>query len=268
MSNAPTVAELSQPVEAEPVWDMQATKELVRARFGSSKVQLMLPSLNAVGTRNVFAQLHYQRARKRFEAKLVQVPTRESGFSPEDRVVHDPFERLIELMSSEDWNLFVLETEADLIACANSIRAALDALAHALYFATGMDQLGGRGGLPLWKVSPGAMREQLFAAGANNMAQPLAALLNDPFWLCLQTVDNLAKHRGYPRVGFSLMHISQDGWPLLTFSNHPADIKCPDGAEDIWGLLREAHLRVAKTFVNCGIALNVWLAESPGENMV
>jgi len=261
MTFEPTAAKVSGKVSPEPVWDIVRTRELVQARFGTRQLWAMKPSLNAAVARGVFAQLHYQRARERFETRLAAEPRSASGTQTDAGDAEARLERAFCLIGDDDWNRFVLETEAELVACANSIRAALEGLVHAIYFATGMDQLSGRDRLDVNRVSPEKVLKRLQSAlaGTSALAHPLAVLIDDPVWRCLRTVDNLAKHRGYARASLSLMHSASDGWPRMLLTDHPAGVDWPDDVDDLWGLLRLAHDRVSRCVVESGIELNKWL---------
>lgn len=251
----------------EPVWDIVKTRELVHARFGTEQLRAMGPSLNAAVARGVFAQLHYQRARERFETRLAAEPMSAEGAQTDANEAEAQLEKAFFLRADDDWNRFVLETEAELVACANSIRAALEGLVHAIYFATGMDLLSGRDRLDVNRVSPEQVLNRLLSKipGAIALAHPLAVLIGDPVWHCLRTVDNLAKHRGYARASFSLMHSATDGWPRMLLTDHPAGVDWPDDVDDLWGLLRQAHDRVSRCVVASGIELNHWLeTQQPG----
>ncbi len=111
-------------------WHFNETKELVLAKFGRNQLELVRPCIQSVSVRQWYAAYHYGEVCRLLDSF---VTTQLAGASLLE-VASDQ-----DAVASDDFNRFLLEAGAHVLACVQCLHATADILAHVVYLALGMN---------------------------------------------------------------------------------------------------------------------------------
>ncbi|NWC83154.1 hypothetical protein HX798_23105 [Pseudomonas putida] len=171
-------------------WNLAALIAAVKELHGSDQEKELTPSLNSLVQRGAFAKYHYLEAKRLLET-ATQAHTQ-------------PGEMMLLLLGNDSASAGLrqarFQAAAHLTACVQSMHATADTLAHAVYFALGMnlDQatyLEPRS-VTIWKV-----KEKLSTGPIKNL---LAELVDHDDFKYLSALCNHSKHRSIVDIPFSL----------------------------------------------------------------
>jgi len=115
-------------------WSIEETHNHIKRLFGRTQLELARPSLRSVVDRQDYARYHYHEAKHLLDTFTVK---------------HLAESKLIKVAFSEDddirseFDLFMIKVGANVLACIQSMHAVGDILAHATYYALGMNQAAG-----------------------------------------------------------------------------------------------------------------------------
>ncbi|MFO6419161.1 hypothetical protein ACLBKS_03045 [Hylemonella sp. W303a] len=171
-----------------PQWDLKATRDLLKARYGPAQLACVADPLRAITVRFAHAGYHFAEVRRllteNIDAKLPSVNIYELTF-PGTKGWSDLQEGLVKV-------------EAHMIACAQAIHSVPDALAHVAYFAAGLN-------IPVHKLGEHVIglksllkSSLLVGRGFASVHDSLDQLRQDPAFAILDALVNYGKHRGLP----------------------------------------------------------------------
>lgn len=241
-----------QKQDTEPSgWDMSLTRELVRARYGESQLEVLRPVLRAVTTRLIHARIHFQEYQRLVTSHFDQ-PL--EGGTPWWELMWVSEEKGIGAS-----NYFFVASEGYVYASVQALHAIADNLAHVVYYSLGWNtqQL-----LPLHKVSLATVSARLTqevttAPGLAFIQQQLDALGTAPTYEALSDVTNHIKHHGgLPvRVSWGVSHEAPYEVLMSAFSRKQ-QVQPP---REIAVFLEETYDTMSRAVVTTGRALNEWL---------
>lgn len=166
-------------------WDQEETRRLIAELFGNEQLELAKPALRSVDDRMLYAQFHYQDAKRAFsdlyeEAKLNDVPL------------------LVALhRTDEDWgkfNVAIRRIGAYLTACIQSIHSLADILAHAILFSLALNR--DHTEQQLRKFSSGKVVSELRKNPIYiSLSDGLASMIQHDHFKHLSALANMAKHQ-------------------------------------------------------------------------
>lgn len=232
---------------------MRITRAAVERLFGTDQCRRLEPPLEALRDRQRFARLHYQFASKALTETL-----------PQELPLSDVIERTIpwhpEQREMLDECLTIVE--ANVIACAQSMHALLDNLAHVIYFGMGMNldknlELGERA-ICLGRIASRVKTRD----GTEVLGQSLDGIGDDSAYL--SALVNHGKHRSLVPM---VLHIDPPARHQGCTSNYQLEFgaftydNMPFPARAAFDFLEQDYLRLATKVVETGGALNQWLLD-------
>lgn len=235
-------------------WDVEEARNLIAAVHGSEQLALARTTLASLAERQTYASYHYHEYR---------------------RVLHVTFDSQIESQSlleialphmlQDRWNINhpLTQASAHVMACIQSLHASLDTMAHAVYYALGMN------------LAPNALREHDVSlhrvikalegnVAAQNVLAHLTELQRSPILKHLSALVNHSKHRRvlHPSFSVDLRDPDKETYKLEfpEFSHNNASYPSI-GADK---LLEDVQAALSPTLVSCGNEVNNALRELIG----
>lgn len=241
-------------MNAEPTstrWDIDETRRLVNSHWGHGQLWKIRPVLRASTVRMLHANYHYAEYQRIVSAHV------------DDRLAVGTDIWTIGLPGSrqevDQSNLFFIQCEAHLFACAQAIHATCDILAHVAFYGLGLNL----GSEPFKRrVDLSSIADFLKKA---KLADVMLAPLSDEFerlrqsaeFLEINALVNQLKHHGGPTVNLALEPAEGQAYEIRF-----DEFQRPDGsrpAKQAKQVLGSAYERVNVATVNIGRALNEWL---------
>ncbi|MCP1486356.1 hypothetical protein J3D48_002669 [Pseudomonas fluorescens] len=171
-------------------WNLEALKNAVHQRYGREQEKALTPSLNSIVQRGGFAKFHYSEAKRLMEAATA---------------AHiEPGEMMMLILSNDTANAAFqqarFQAAAHITACVQNMHSTADILAHAVYFALGMN------------LDPAlSLKPHLISIGnvmKNVTAEPiitrLTELVDHDDFRYLSALNNHSKHRSIVDLPYSL----------------------------------------------------------------
>lgn len=171
-------------------WNLADLKNAVRQQYGPKQEEVLIPPLNSVVQRGAFAKYHYLEAKRLLEAATADHA--------------EPGEMMMLLlgsdMASAAFQQARFQAAAHITACVQSMHATADTLAHAVYFALGMNldptlYLKPRQ-ISIWNV--------IDKVSVGPIQKPLTELVEHEGFRYLTALNNHSKHRSIVDIPFSL----------------------------------------------------------------
>ncbi|MCP6695125.1 hypothetical protein [Pseudomonas donghuensis] len=222
-------------------WNLAALKEAVHQQHGREQEKVLTPPLNSVVQRGAFAKYHYLEAKRLLEAATAAHA--------------EPGEMMMLILGSDTASAAFqqarFQAAAHITACVQSMHATADTLAHAVYFALGMNLdpaliLKPRQ-ISIWKVmnnvSVGPVQEQL------------TELVDHEGFRYLTALNNHSKHRSIVDIPFSVDVTPTPGPSGLKFAAFEYE---DEEFPECWALptLDAEYGRQSKIIIGIGQALN------------
>lgn len=235
-------------------WDIDETRRLVNSRWGHGQVWKMRPVLRASTVRMLHARYHFAEYQGIVSAHVDEplaagIDIWTIGLPGSRREV-------------DQSNLFFIQCEAHLFACAQAIHATCDILAHVAFYALGLN-LGNapfKRRVDLTSIADYLKKARLTDATLAPISDEFERLRQSEEFLEINALVNQLKHHGGPTVNLALE--PAEGQPYeIRFD----EFQRPDGARPAKAakqVLGSAHERVNVATVNIGKALNGWLQAS------
>lgn len=232
-------------------WDVEEARNLIASVHGSEQLALARTTLSSLAERQTYASYHYHEYRRILHA-IFDSQT-ESQSLLEIALPH---------MLQDRWNIThpLTQASAHVMACVQSLHASLDTMAHAVYYALGMNL--GPNALKEHDVSLHRVIRALEGKVANQpVLDQLSLLQGSPILKHLSAVANHSKHRRVLSPSFSvdLRDPENEKYTLdfPEFSHHNTSYPSI-GANK---LLEEVQEVLSPTLVACGNAANHVLHE-------
>lgn len=174
-------------------WSLTETKSLIRRAFGRDQERLANDSLRSIQDRQAFGAFHFHEAirlHKQFERKHLSGKMLLDLHSQDGQAASTAFE------------VFMVKAGAHALAAIQSVHAAPDILAHALYFATAQNM----GTKPLKDrfIAAQAVSELLSRTTQfRTLGSILAKAYDGTGWGHLSAVCNTSKHRSVVRASLN-----------------------------------------------------------------
>ncbi len=231
-------------------WYISQTLDHVRRIHGESQRQLAAPCLNSLVERRYFAEFHYREAKRLLE-KFKDSHLSESFLL---EVVWGEEER------RQEFNRFMLDAGAHVLACVQSIHALADILANAVYFSLGMNlRMPTRsrddiGAAKLLQRNPWREDEQ-------EVKELLSAGLNGGSFSHIAGLANRGKHRSIVRPTLS------EDWTGKAEERHELKFPAFDYKSEryqevaVASLLQLEHDRWSMLIVDAGNMINATLSK-------
>lgn len=229
-------------------WHIQLSRDLITRRHGAGQLALARNAFRAATVRLDHARYHFlelkRLLREHIDDKLVE------------QNLYD-----VALPGSEGWDVLqdgLIKVEAHMIACAQSVHAVPDALAHIAFYAAGLNFAQkplSEEKIPLKTL---LATSALIAVGHGTVQQSLRELADDPSFAALEAVVNYAKHRGLPDPALQLEpedHPTPYAMQFESFSY--GGIVRP--RVEVERLLAPAYVAVSHAVVRTGNAINACL---------
>lgn len=222
-------------------WNLAVLKDAVRQQYGPKQEESLIPTLNSVVQRGEFAKYHYLEAKR-----LLDAATADHA---------EPGEMMMLLLGSDTASAAFqqarFQAAAHITACVQSMHAIADTLAHAVYFALGMNLdpalcLKPRQ-ISIWnimnKVSVGPIQKLL------------TELIDHEGFHYLTALNNHSKHRSIVDIPFSLDLTATPGPSGLKFAAFKYE---EDDFPDRWAMqtLDAEYGRQSMLIICIGQALN------------
>lgn len=229
-------------------WDLNQLRASVERLYGLSQREAISPSLDSVEQRRGFASYHYHEA-----SRIMEEAT--SGHDTDLKMVQLIMGASEKARQEFGWSRF--RAAAHITACVQSMHAITDTLAHALYYAYGMNlylqnTLAARQiniHTVLRKLPEGAVKEEV------------KSLIEHDSFAYLSAMNNHSKHRSMVNTGYSLDLTGEASSSHgLKFSDFEYNGK-QFSARWVRPTLESEYDRQMLLVVNIGQALNVALAE-------
>jgi hypothetical protein len=231
-------------------WSFDETRRLVRTLYGEQQEYLLSPSLDSLDSRQRYAGYHLNNFERLVTDRLMSEP---NGWLPD---------RLVLAGSTEEARknqLLRMRLAAEATACAASLHALLDTLAHAVTYSLGMN-LGGEA-LTERQISLSAVQQRLSKAGTSPaVAQALDELDHAEEVTYLEALVNHSKHRSVIRPGFAFGDFS--GLPsfsiefeAFSFRHSKQSPLTQYGRREVKEALVNAHGVISPWIVGVGHAL-------------
>lgn len=222
-------------------WNLAALKEAVRQRYGPKQEEALTPALSSVVQRGAFAKYHYLEAKRLLEAATAAHT--------------EPAEMMMLLLGSDTASATFqqarFQAAAHITACVQSMHATADTLAHAIYFALGMNLDPGQ----CLKPRQISISKVLNIVSAVPIQKSLAELVENDGFLYLTALNNHSKHRSMVDIPFSLDVTATPGPSGLKFAAFEYD-----GEEfaERWAMptLDAEYSRQSTLIIGIGQALN------------
>jgi hypothetical protein len=229
-----------------PPWNIEQTRELIESYYGYNQLQLARPSMRAAYVRLQHARYHLEEVKKLLKTHI------------DDRLETTD---IIMLTMPQDLNAWsevsnwLMKVEAQMIACAQSIHAIPDTLAHVIYFALGLN------------LDPNSLKERninvqniaktLAKLGSNyaEIRRTLCSLDEDPSFTRLDAFTNHAKHRGMPEPILSILFNDPNIPYEMQFGEFAYDGE-KHSQRELEEVLAPAYQAASTTVVAVGNAIN------------
>ena len=233
-------------------WNIKETRDLVRTKYGNEQLELVRPCLQSVFDRQWYAGYHYK------EALYLQdsfVSSRLTSTCLFDVVFGQ------DANATDDFNRFLLEAGAHVLACVQSIHATADILAHVAYFALGVNLSSkpiDERNISLASVV-GRLRQEAPVATIYALLNELASAGN---FTHLSALANHSKHRSIIRP------LLTEDWTGEALERHSLKIpsffysRKPYPEIAVKDFLEPEYHRCSQLVVDTGNALNVFLSTS------
>jgi hypothetical protein len=231
-------------------WDIKATRDLLTRCYGPSQLALARNALRATTVRLDHAAYHFREVRRllreHIDDKLVE------------RDIYD-----IAMPGGDEWEVLqdgLLQVEAHMIACAQSIHAVPDAVAHVAFYSAGLNLIAKpiRENKVSLKVllETGALRFAVW----NPVEACLDAMVKNSSLAALDAVVNYNKHRGLPDPTLQLEPNDRAAPYAMQFEAFSFGGSVRPRVE-VERLLAPAYAAVSQGAVNAGNAINSALAQ-------
>ncbi|MDT9000438.1 hypothetical protein RQP53_14275 [Paucibacter sp. APW11] len=232
-------------------WNIDETRRLVNSRWGPGQLWKIRPVLRASTVRMLHANYHYAEYQR-----IVSTHVDERLAAGTDIwTIGLPGSR----QESDQSNLFFIQCEAHLFACAQAIHATCDILAHVVFYALGLN-LGSepfKRRVDLHSIADFLKKTKQADARLVPLSEEFELLRQSAEFLEINALVNQLKHHGGPTVNLALE--PAEGQPYEVRFD---EFQRPDGsrpAKAAKQVLGSAYERVNVATVNIGRALNVWL---------
>jgi hypothetical protein len=172
-------------------WNIKATRELIIQNFGLSQLALTQPAIRSVLARQEHARYHFWEIKDLLDKEIRNEYDRRTFYDAVFLVDSEGRGRIDDCM---------VKVEAHMMACAQTIHAIGDTLAHLLYFSLG---LGIHNPMPSKKVDLINITKKLETLAKDKIAyQQIFELLTEmqaaPILIKLSALVNHSKHRAIP----------------------------------------------------------------------
>ncbi len=230
-------------------WHITETQDLVLAKFGRDQLELVRPCLQSVCARQWYAGYHYHEARRLLDsfvsARLTNASLIEVVFGQDTE-------------AADEFNRFLMEAGAHVLACVQSMHATADILSHVVYLSLGINL--STQPIAEWNVSLTTVVARLQQEAT---ASAIYALLNDissgGSFAHLSALSNHGKHRSVVRPSLT------EDWTGAAPDRHTLKIpsfiykkkRYPEVA--VKDFLEPEYDRCKRLVVNTGNALNGFL---------
>lgn len=222
-------------------WNLADLKDTVRHKYGTEQEKLLIPPLNSVGQRGEFSKYHYLEARRLLE---------------DATAANAGMEAMIVLFLGNDSASIAFQqarfkAAAHITACVQNMHATADTLAHAVYFALGMNLdpatcLEARY-INIWKVKD--------KVPVRVIRDSLTEFVEHDGFRYLQALSNHSKHRSVVDIPFSVEVTAINAPPGLKFSKFKyANVEYPD--RRVMPTLDAEYRRQSSLIVSIGQALS------------
>lgn len=222
-------------------WNLAVLKDAVQQLYGPKQEEALIPPLNSVVQRGAFAKYHYLEANRLLEAAT--------------SAHEEPGEMMMLLFGSDSASAAFqqarFQAAAHITACVQSMHATADTLAHAVYFALGMNLdpamcLKPRQ-ITIWNV--------MNKVTVGPIQKLLSELVDHEGFRYLTALNNHSKHRSIVDIPFSLDLTASPGPSGLKFAAFEyEDVEFPDH----WAMptLDAEYGRQSSLMISIGQALN------------
>lgn len=228
------------------IWDLEEARNLIAAVHGSEQLALARTTLSSLAERQTYASYHYH------EYCRVLHVTFDSQIGSQSLL-----EIALPHMLQDRWNTThpLAQASAHVMACIQSLHASLDIMAHAVYYALGMNLVPN----PL-KEHEVSLHKVIRALEGKAATQPvldqLAQLQASPTLKHLAALANHSKHRRvlHPSFSVDLRDPSEEKYKLEfpEFTHNNTSYPPIDANE----LLEEVQSVLSPTLVACGNEVN------------
>lgn len=232
-------------------WDIKTTRYLLVQKYGPAQLGHVRNAIRATTVRLDHAAYHFGELRRllreHIDEKLVE------------RDLYD-----FAIPGCDEWSTLqqgLLHVEAHMIACAQSVHAVPDALAHIAFYAAGLNLLP----KPLRedKISLKNLLNKRTAQGSSwfEVESSLRMLADDPAFTALDAIVNYNKHRGLPDPALQLEPDDHPGRYAMQFESFSYDGVVQPRIE-VAQCLAPAYAAVSQAVVRTGNAINAALSGS------
>lgn len=232
-------------------WDIKTTRYLLMQQYGPAQLGRVRNAIRATTVRLDHAAYHFGELRRllreHIDEKLVE------------RDLYD-----VAMPGRDEWSALqqgLLHVEAHMIACAQSVHAVPDALAHIAFYAAGLN------------LVPNPLREDKISlkfllrqrrdqrSGWLDVQSSLRTLADDPAFTALDAIVNYNKHRGLPDPALQLKPDDHPGLYAMQFASFSyGGVVQP--CIEVERCLAPAYAAVSQAVVRTGNAINAALTES------
>lgn len=181
-------------------WNLEQLREDVRHLFGDEQRRHLSPSLNSIVHRQIYARFHFQES-KRILGELLEGRDNEAVLR--DLIFGANPDAYYEFASRR------LHAEAHIVALLQSLHSLSDILAHAIYFALGLN-LDKATMLSPKRVY---LHRVLRLAPPSDMRDLLRALIEHKDYQYLSDIVNHSKHRSIVQTPYSVDTTGSDTLP-------------------------------------------------------
>jgi hypothetical protein len=222
-------------------WDLAVLRDAVRHKHGIEQEEKLIPPLNSVVQRGAFAKFHYLEAKRLLEAATA---------------AHTDMGEMIMLILGSDTASVAFQqarfhAAAHITACVQNMHSTADTLAHAVYFALGMDLNPGLRLEPR-KINIWNVMDKTPVGPIRNL---LIELVDHDGFRYLNKLSNHSKHRSVVDIPFSVDVTAIDAPSGLKFAEFVyEDVKIPG----CWAMptLNAEYGRQSSLIIGIGHALN------------
>lgn len=232
-------------------WEIDETRRLVNSRWGHGQVWKIRPVLRASTVRMLHASYHYAEYQRIVSAHVDD----QLATGTDIWTIGLPGSR----RETDQSNLFFIQCEAHLFACAQAIHATCDILAHVAFYALGLN-LGNEPFKPrvdLNSIADFLKKAKQADSTLSTLSGEFERLRQSEEFVEINALVNQLKHHGGPTVNMALD--PAEGQPYeIRFD----EFQRPDGhrpAKAAKQVLGSAYERVNVATVNIGTSLNEWL---------
>jgi hypothetical protein len=230
-------------------WHIESTRKLLQSRYGSRQLAIARNALRAVTVRLDHAQYHFGELRRLLREHIDD--------KLQERDIYS-----VAMPWGKEWAALqagLVEVEAHMVACAQSVHSVPDALAHVAYYSAGLNLR--QASLREDKVSLKTLLNArlLYATGHAAVEEELRNLAAEPAFSALDAVVNYAKHRGLPDPALQLEPEDHPAPYAMQFESfNYGGVTRP--RVEVESLLAPAYASVSKAVVNTGNAINACLS--------